>query len=165
MSFLYRRKSNYKQNKHTAKQDKIAECIVKRCITAQDRASKILQDKFEMLSMNAKRFVLGAFCIVSFSVCIFLILRSFNNRKIFPFSITAISVPTQAESELRSTEALNAVTKTEFERIIKFRGYLDSLAKSEPGKKILDSILINRSGLVDSLLVLENMYQLPLSNK
>ena len=51
------------------------------------------------------------------------------------------------------------VSKAEFEKISRFRTYLDSLTRSPTGKKIHDSIAYNRPGLLDSLTVVENYYQ------
>lgn len=51
------------------------------------------------------------------------------------------------------------ITKTELERIVRFRRYMDSLARSPTGKKGYDNILKHRPGLLDSLTTIENYYQ------
>ncbi len=165
MLFIFKHKSNQKQEKQNSKQDKIAEGIVKRCIIVQNEASKVLQDRFEMLSISRKRFVVVVFCVTSFGCSVYLMLRSFDKHTDNAFLITTISVPKQAGSELHSSQASNGVTKAELEKIIKFRDYLDSLAKSESGKRILDSIVTNRYGLIESHTILEGMYHLQSSNK
>ncbi len=165
MLFSNKHKSNYQKSKQSHKEGEIAEVIAKRCIVAQEKASKVLQDKFETLSTSRKIFSVVAFCVISLSSCVYLMLNSFSKHTGKPFPITTLSVPKQAGSELPSSQASKAVATAELVNIIKFRGYLDSLPKSQSGKRILDSLLTNRPGLVDSLILIENMYQLQTSNK
>lgn len=47
----------------------------------------------------------------------------------------------------------------EYERIHRFRLYMDSLATSPSGKKVRDSILLHRPGLLDSVLFIEAHYK------
>lgn len=47
----------------------------------------------------------------------------------------------------------------EYERIHRFKLYMDSLATSPSGKKVRDSILLHRPGLLDSVLFIEAHYK------
>lgn len=60
------------------------------------------------------------------------------------------------EEEHMKTNAKNA-TK-EYQQILKFQKYLDSLQLSPTGRKTYDSIAEHRPGLLDSISILENMY-------
>lgn len=55
--------------------------------------------------------------------------------------------------------ATSIVAKEEYEKIQRFRQYMDSLERSPSGKKLYNSILINRPGLLDSIILIENIYQ------
>jgi hypothetical protein len=60
---------------------------------------------------------------------------------------------------------VSSISKEEFQRIENFKSYLDSLAKTNAGKRIFDSIIANRPGLIDSLSIVENLYQTQTTNK
>lgn len=51
------------------------------------------------------------------------------------------------------------LSRAEFENITHFSSYLESLKESKEGKKIYDSILYNRPGILDSLVGIENYYK------
>jgi hypothetical protein len=50
------------------------------------------------------------------------------------------------------------ISKKEYSRLEQFRGYMDSLDSSADGKKIKDSILSQRPKLMDSLVIVEQLY-------
>jgi hypothetical protein len=148
------------------KQQQIAERIVIRCQTIQYKASKFLQSKFETLATGYKRLTVIAFCMVGFSLNVYLMTRSFSKQAYKPISITAIRLPNQAVvNGQRRFHPANEITREEFKKIQMFRLYLDSLDNSQQGKRIHDSIILYRPGLIDSLTIVENMYQLQSLNK
>jgi len=51
------------------------------------------------------------------------------------------------------------VSKKDYQGIIRFRGYMDSLTRSPAGKAAYDSIILSRPGLLDSIRILEKIYQ------
>jgi hypothetical protein len=51
------------------------------------------------------------------------------------------------------------VSKADYQGIIRFRGYMDSLTRSPAGKAAYDSIIFSRPGLLDSIRILEKIYQ------
>lgn len=162
MLFINKHKSDGKQNGLDTRQHRIAESIVRRCQAIQYKASKFLQAKFESLAIGSKRLTVIAFCITGFSLSVYLIIKSFSKQVDKPISITALRVPKQVvQSEL----PVGVITKDEFEKIRKFRLYLDSLVKSKQGKRLYDSIISYRPGLIDSLTIVENLYQLQSPNK
>ena len=57
------------------------------------------------------------------------------------------------------TKATVIITKEEYDKIQRFRKYMDSLPRSLSGKKLYESILINRPRLMDSIILIENIYQ------
>jgi len=166
MLFSGKHKSNGKRDRQDSKQQQIAERILGRFKTIQYKASKFLQAKFETLATGSKRLTVVAFCIVGFSLSVYLMIKSFSKQDAKPISITAIRVPKQAVvNGQQPLRPVAVITKEEFEKIRKFRLYLDSLVKGQQGKRLYDSIIIYRPGLIDSLTIVENMYQLQSPNK
>ena len=166
MLFLSKHKSNGKRDRQDCRQQQMAESIIRHCIAIHYQASKFLQNKFETLAIGSKRLTVIAFCITGFSSSVYLMIKSFSKKDHKPISITAIRVPKQAEESGRQRiHPANVITKEEFEKIGRFRLYLDSLDMSDQGKRIHDSIIINRPGLIDSLAAVEKKYQLQSPNK
>ena len=54
----------------------------------------------------------------------------------------------------------NIISKEEYEDIQAFKLYMDSLQSSSKGKVLYDSIMQARPQLMDSIHLVENMYQL-----
>ncbi|MCW3106875.1 MAG: hypothetical protein JWQ09_1381, partial [Segetibacter sp.] len=105
--------------------------------------------------------VVIAFCFISFCSCINVIIESVCTHSDTSLAIVAVRVATQNAHNYMQL----SISKKEFEKIKKFKSYLDSLTKSKSGKRIHDSITANRPGLIDSLSIVENLYQSQSSNK
>ena len=161
MFFLFKHKNNQRHHKQNEQQDKLAQNIAFTCIKLQSKASKFLQDKSEMLPLKAKRCVVIVFCLISFGSCIYAITKGFNSHFDKSLPIAWIEVPTQIEN----INWKPAISREESEKIKKFKSYLDSLVKSKSGKRIHDSITANRPGLMDSLSIIQNLYQSQSLNK
>jgi hypothetical protein len=161
MFFLFKHRDSRDLRKQNYDQDKIAQNIVYRCIGMQVIASKYLQNKSEMLPVKAKRWFVLAFCFISFCSCIYLIIKSIYAPPNTSLAIVAIRVPTQSTHHFIQP----SISGKEFEKIQKFKAYLDSLAKSKSGKRIYDSLTANSLGLIDSLSIVENLYQSQSLNK
>jgi hypothetical protein len=160
MFFLLKRKSNQKDKQNT-QHNETAQSIVYRCLRRQVQASQFLQKKSEMLTVKAKRLVVIAFCFMSFCSCLYIIIESVCAHPDTSLAISTIRAPTQNVH----INMVSSISKEEFQRIENFKSYLDSLAKTNAGKRILDSIIANRPGLIDSLSIVENLYQTQTTNK
>ena len=166
MFLFLKHKNNQRQAEHNLEHDRLAETWVNRCMKLQHKASSVLQAKSEKLSLSTKRLVVIAFCLISFSSCVYLVIKSFHCNNTVTLSIAAIRVPEQvAQNENALATLSNGVSKNEFKKIKKFRAYIDSLATSNFGKRIYDSIRKYRPGLLDSLAALENIYKSRSPNK
>ena len=161
MFFLFKRKNRQEHQPQNSQQDKIAQNIVNRCLGLQFKACKFLQNKFEMLTTKAKRWIVLSFCVLSFCSCIYVIVKSFRP---YPYNSFAI-VPIRVSTQNVHNDIQPSISKQEVEKIQKFKCYLDSLSISKSGKRTLDSINANRPGLIDSLSIVENLYQLQSPNK
>ncbi|GIQ57880.1 hypothetical protein Flavo103_10160 [Flavobacterium collinsii] len=103
--------------------------------------------------------VLLCFIVFTSGCSIYLIVNSFSDNKTGNITVTPITKPTNAVLiEEKPTQLNTIISKTEFEKIISFREYMDSLGRSPTGKKAYDSIVSERPGLLDSLTIIENYY-------
>ncbi|MDR6845567.1 hypothetical protein [Flavobacterium granuli] len=126
----------------------------------QDKWSKKMSDIASRLSKKKLVCSLGLFVILAGGICIYGISRSFINTAKDCIKIIPISEPMDA---IGKSFVLNPkpfpISQKEFERIARFRMYLDSLGRSPIGKRAFDSIIGLRPGLMDSLVFIENYYK------
>lgn len=157
---LFRKKKNHSSIKENAAQERLASSIVSACIRFQQRWADFMQHHTERLSRNGKLIILSLFCLTAGSLSIYFIATSMMSRKAPSFTVTHLKKPLSADkSGDENTKALLIVSKDEYEKIQRFRFYMDSLARSPSGKRLYDSILSQRPGLMDSILLIENIYQ------
>jgi len=160
MFFSLKHKNNQRQHNRNLKTDKIAVIWANRCLQAQYKVASFLQTKSEKLSLNTKRLIVIAFSVISLSSCVYLVVKSFLGNQNIRLSVTAIKVPEQVvQNEDRQVSPSTGVSKNEFEKVKKFRCYIDSLTTSNSGRRIYDSIRKSRPGLIDSLSIIENVYK------
>jgi len=166
MFFSLKHKKNQRQHSQNLKTNKVAAMWAIRCIHAQFKVASLLQAKSEKLSLNTKRLIVVAFSVISFSSCVYLVVKSSLGNQNIDLSIAAIEVPEHIlQNEDKPLGPSKRVSKSEFEKVKKFRAYLDSLATSNSGRRIYDSIVKYPPGLIDSLVFIENFYKSHSSNK
>ena len=160
MLSLFTKRKTQSPVKENPAQERLASSIVSACIRFQQRWADFMQCHTERLSRNGKLIVLSLFCLTAGSLSIYLIASSVTSRKASSFAVIHLKkLPYTVKSGDENTKALVIVSKAEYERIQRFRFYMDSLARSPSGKQLHDSILIHRPGLMDSILLIENIYQ------
>jgi len=143
-----------------AAQEKVANRIVIVCIRFQQRWADFIQRRTERLSRNGKLIILFLFCLTAGISSLYLIASSVISRKASSFNVTHFKTPLYVgKSGDENTKAVVTVTKIEYEKIQRFRVYMDSLARSPSGKKVHDRILDQRPDLMDSIFFLVNIYQ------
>ena len=160
LPFLRKRKlpANVTEN---AAQDKLADRIVSACIRRQQKWADFMQRRTERLSDDGKCIVLLLFCLMAGSLSIYLVANSFLERRQSRFHIIQLSkLPITAKGGDENTKASKLISKEDYQNIQRFRHFMDSLAGSQTGRRVYDSILIHRSGLMDSLFLIEKLYQL-----
>ncbi len=158
---LFKRRKNIEERITPAALKNIADAISNR----MHKCSDYLQKRTERLSIQTKKSGLFIFCLLFGSISICVIIKSFTDRK-NTFSIHPITVPFNANKsndDLPSEQII--ISKKEFHRIELFKHYMDSLQKSLTGKYLFDSIMNARPHLMDSILFLENIYQVQSSKK
>ncbi|MCC9073493.1 hypothetical protein LNQ49_18105 [Flavobacterium sp. F-65] len=103
--------------------------------------------------------ILFSFIVLTGGCSIYLIASSFSGNTTKNITVIPITKPTNSVSlKEKDIELKTIISKKEFEKIIHFRRYMDSLGRSPTGKKTHDSIVQYRQGLMDSLSILENYY-------
>lgn len=143
-----------------AAQERVANCIVSVCIRLQQRWADFMQRQTERLSCNGKLIILSLFCLTTGSLSLYLIASSVSSRRAYSFTATHLKrSPFAGRSGDENIKAIGIVTKAEYEKIHRFGMYMDRLARSPFGKKHYDSILTRNPGLMDSVLLIESIYQ------
>lgn len=160
MFLSFRHKRPQKQDTENNAQDRIANSIVHKCIKVQERCATYMQHQTERLSGKIKKLLLVMFFLSSSGYSLFLIVESLKSHKGKSFSVTTIKVPEHMDKAGdENTKARVIVSEAEYERIHRFQFQMDSLAKSPSGKRFYDSILFRRPGLMDSIMIIEEMYK------
>ncbi len=160
MFLSFRHKAKQKQHAENDVQDRIANSMVHKCIRAQERCATYMQHQTEKLSSRIKKLLLVMFFLSSGGYSLYLIAESLKSHKGKFFSVTPIKVPEYMDKAGdENTKAPVIVSKDEYERIHRFKLFMDSLAKNSSGKRLYDSILFSRPGLMDSLMMIQEMYK------
>ncbi|MFV8353566.1 hypothetical protein [Flavobacterium sp. XS2P14] len=106
----------------------------------QYKCANWLERKTAHLSSKSWIIILFSFIVLTSGCSIYLIVNSFSGNTTKSITITPITKPTNSVGE--KPIQLNAIINTtEFEKIVRFRRYMDSLGRSPTGKKLQDSIV------------------------
>lgn len=140
--------------------------IEKSCLFIQSGWAKWMAKKTEGLSSVQLLIFWGLFLAFSAVYSMYLIAVSFSGKA--TNTLTEIPVakrvkPIQVNDVI--IRKSNPISKTEYERLHRFRICMDSLIASPAGKKVHDSIVNIHPGLLDSITIIENYYQFNLKNQ
>lgn len=135
--------------------DQAAERIAGALLLVQRSWANWMSRQEQRLSLKSKALVMGI---------LFLAIAGYSLSLLFSYAkgnVTARDKITIRIPKMESHERQGAPGLTDpiYMRIHRFRKYLDSLATSEAGKKKLDSLAVQRPGLLDSLAKVEQLYQ------
>lgn len=121
--------------------------------------SDYLQKQTNKLPLKTKRIGFLCFCLLFGTLSINVILKGFfQNKNSIPIrSITTPVVVGKSDDDLRDR---NIISLNEFEHIEAFKAYMDSLKSSKHGRVLFDSVMNARPQLMDSILLLENLYEI-----
>ena len=142
--------------------DKAAQGIARFLLSIQTRFSDFMNTITKHISTKTMKMLLVIFCLLGGGFSLYIIgeatLKSDNRQS--PLKIDQVDVPKHYDKiggeELMSDQYVDHET---FQQIELFESYMDSLLLTEKGKKIHDSILVNRPGLMDSVKMLKEIYQ------
>lgn len=127
----------------------------------QKRIAAWMESKSNGLSLTGKKIVLICMLLTGGAYCFYLVISVFDhNKKPASYSVSRISIPEYTgQNGDNKISKHSAISKKEFERIHRFHLYLDSLAQSPSSRKLYDSIIRGRPGLLNSIIIIENIYQ------
>jgi len=160
MSFLFKKKNKTQTAGPDEIHDRILRQMVNACLRMQTGWARWMDRRTQHLSRRTLLILLLAFIALAGGYSIYLIGQSFSGNQANAFSVTPIRKP---EHILQTGDAASQldmiVSKTDYQRIIRFSGYMDSLTRSPGGKAVYDSIVLSRPGLPDSIRLIEKIYQ------
>lgn len=146
-------------------QEIIANTIVSKSVQLQERWAAIMHQLTDKLSKRTKKCGIILFFLVAAGFSFYTLIDSFSATRKKSFQIFKIEIPKNILQDGEETKAFTIIPEKEFRKIHQFRMYMDSLAQSNAGKKIADSILLARKDLMDSIIQIENIYHLQQSPK
>ncbi|MFV5692888.1 hypothetical protein ACM55K_12750 [Flavobacterium sp. LT1R49] len=131
----------------------------------QYKCAHWLERKTAHLSGKSWIVILISFTLFTSSYCIYRIVAGFSQATTSSITITPITKPTNIlQMRKQMIDSNLSISKIELESIVHFRQYIDSLGRSPTGKKLYDSIMQCRPGLLDSLSIVENQYHSQFKN-
>ena len=125
------------------------------------RLACFLQQKTNGYSIRKKKLLLLLFLAVFIVKSTLVFIQSINTRNSTPINITRLkTIPIQSKEHQTPI-----ITKEEFLKIQRFKGYMDSLSTTAKGRRLRDSLLQNRPHLMDSVNFLVTLHLEQLKNK
>jgi hypothetical protein len=158
MKFTFKRNNKKRTAEPLNSKDSLLQKLDEANLRLQYKCAHWLERKTAHLSRKSWIIILFCFTVFTCGCCIYLIVNSFSQSGTRTITITPITKPAAVEAKDEILERNLLISKTEFERIIRFRKYMDSLGRSPTGKKVYDRIVQFRPGLLDSLTIIENYY-------
>ena len=160
MQFLFKRSKKRPEPNGVKIGNVLKAYFEKAYVYAKSKWAQWMTKQTAKLSFKNHLVVFWVFIACSSGYSIYLIGMNCLDTNTNSIMITPMVKPIKTfETDVERINRNNKFSKSELEKIIRFRGYLDSLALSPTGKKVLDSIRYNRPGLLDSLASIENYYQ------
>jgi len=158
---LFRRRKNKEENNQPVK-DKVASKIVSFILKMQTGFANYMNKKTKNIPIPTMKIMVVGFWLVCGTYSIYLVTDSVlrKNENLKTIRIDRMNIPKYIDrSADRSSGVENQVTNGLYEKLQAFRYYMDSLHSSISGRHVYDSILLNRPHLMDSVLLLEQLYQ------
>ena len=153
-------KRNTKQKKEAPKNGLLILGLLALYKWLQKAWAKWMSNKTKSISKRAVTIALVVFISLTSGYCIYLGVHAITGKsKGNAFTLTSIKRPRHLTESGAIASPLPPVSKQDYRRIQKFRLYMDSLARSPSGRKLYDSIVAARPGLMDSVRYIEKEYQ------
>lgn len=128
-------------------------------LNSQQKNKNTRQDKSKPISGRSKLLLLAVFCLLSGSISFYTANRSFSGKPGLLFSLSSIKKPKYIQQNGQDMRAPAGIGQEEYRRIQDFKKYMDSIASTPSGRKIFDSIITARPGLIDSILISGYLFQ------
>lgn len=152
-----------KKHKSTEKpiKEKAVKGIVRFLLKLQTKFADAMNTITKNISPKTMKWILVTFCFLGGGFSIYLILDAVlkPNANQPSLKIEQMNVPKyydkNGDEDLQAEQYVDEET---YERIELFEHYMDSLKQTMDGSRIHDSILIARPGLMDSVMMLKDIY-------
>jgi hypothetical protein len=165
MKFAFKRNSENSPAETDGSRGRLLQKFDEANLRLQYKCAHWLERKTAHLSRKSWIVILFCFIVFTGGCSIYLIVNSLSGTVVSAITVNQISKPTNTVSFEEAPMQLNAtISKTEFEKMVRFRRYIDSLGRSPTGKKRHDSILQYRPGLLDSISIVEQYYHSQFKN-
>jgi len=143
-------------------QDKAAKGIAKFLLSIQMSFTNLMNGITKNMSIKNVKILLILFCLFGGGFSIYLvasaILRPDSRQP--ELKIDRVNVPKYYDKS--GNEALQSdqyVDQETYHQIQEYELFMDSLGKTQSGRRLRDSILLTRPGLTDSIRMLKEIYQ------
>ena len=114
---------------------------------------------YNRLSSTRKKMTLLCFVLLTGGYSIFMVVSAFKGKYPLTKTFTHISIPRHVNITEKKGHEEHPVHNGEYQRIHRFRLYMDSLHKDPSGRLLYDSIIRSHPGLMDSVFMIENRFQ------
>jgi len=157
MKFLFKRRKKALASNETVNHNSLSKMVAKGYCYLQSKWAEWMTTQTAKLSVRNQVVVFGFFIACTCCYSVYLISISFSDTDSKRITVTSIVKPIEIDNA--TIKKNSSAGQNELNKIIQFRAYIDSLARSPAGKRVLDSIRNKRPGLLDSLARIENYYQ------
>lgn len=155
---MFGRKRNKEQTENK-QQDKVAGKIAGAWLRIQTKFSEHMNKLFSKMSARKLKTMLIVFCLGCGGYSVYLLVNAIvsSDKRQPYFKIDQVDIPKHFDKtgdEITQPESY--VDERTYQQIQGFKQYMDSLKINK--SKLYDSIMVARPGLMDSILVLEEIY-------
>ena len=159
MWLFKKRKESAKDAIKSSMSDKVAGKIAHVGIRVQTKFAISMNKLFSNMPVKKLNVFLIVFCLSCGGYSIYLIANAIfsSDKKQSSFKVDQVNVPKHFDKtgdEINQSE--NYIDEDTYKQLQEFKRYMDSLQTNK--SKLYDSIMIARPGLMDSVLVLEQIY-------
>jgi hypothetical protein len=154
------RKRNKKADEHPLK-DQAARGIARVLLRMQTKFSEFVNANTKNIPVKGLKIFLIVFCLFGGGFSIYLIAEAIfkEDKRQRLIKMDKVNIPKYYDQGGTDEQTQQYVNEETFRGIQSFEKFMDSLKKSESGRKLHDSILIIRPRLMDSIRMLKEIYK------
>src|SRR5215831_7772988 len=157
---FWRRKKKIPKDRRVS--DKLAGSIANGFLKVQAGFASFMNKKTDRLTKSGQKILLAGTCMLFGGLSLYTLIGSFRSRHDLPIlqRPTSVHVPRHFNhSGDENSRGQTIISESEIKKIHLFENYMDSLARTKQGKMIHDSILSVRPGLMDSIKMIESIFE------
>jgi hypothetical protein len=158
MLFSFKRNKKKAPDKADYFQGNLLRQLEEANLRLQHKCAHWMEKKTAHLSRKSWILILICFTVLTSGYSIYLMIGSFSDTAINVEPITTIVKLTNGRQAAEKDKLNVPISEAEFEKIVRFRKYMERPGHSATGKKVQDSIMRYRPGLLDSLIIVEKYY-------